>query len=75
VQAAANAQLLESIKKFLDSQTLDCKPRLCEDCGTSMQFLEAKLWLYGTTMSRSVLLRFCPRCEPGILRRVRPQLS
>lgn len=75
MQADANAHLLESIKTFLDSQTLDYKPRLCEDCGTAMQFLEAQFWLYGTTMSRSVLLRFCPRCEPGILRRLRPQLS
>jgi len=75
VQADSNSQLLESVTKVLDSQTPDYEPRLCENCETPMQFLEVQFWLYGTTTSRSILLRFCPRCQPGLLGRVRPPLS
>ena len=57
------AEMLQSIKDFLDAESSSPKPRQCRRCGTSMQFVDAHFLL----MNWKVSLPFCPVCDREIL--------
>ena len=55
--------ILSSIQDFFDAEAKRRKQGRCENCGSSMQFLDAQFQLYGTPMTWSVRLPFCQACE------------
>jgi hypothetical protein len=59
----SKAEILQSIKDFLEAESLFPKPRQCRRCGTSMQFVDAHFLL----MNWNVSLPFCPVCDWEIL--------
>jgi len=60
------AQILQSIKDFLDESTT-AKPRQCWRCGTSLHFIDTHFLLRGTAINWNVPLPFCPACDREIL--------
>ena len=60
------AQILQSIKDFLDESTT-AKPRQCWRCGTSLRFIDTHFLLQGTAINWNVPLPFCPACDRKIL--------
>lgn len=59
-------QILRSIENFFEAESQRKKPRLCEHCGSSLQFLDAQFQLYGTPKTWKARLSFCPACESDI---------
>jgi hypothetical protein len=59
-------QTLRAIENFFDAESKRVKPRLCEHCGSSLQFLDAQFQLYGTPLIWKAGLSFCPACEPDV---------
>jgi hypothetical protein len=59
-------QILRSIENFFEAESKRKKPKLCEHCGSSLQFLDAQFQLYGTPMTWKAWLSFCPACESDI---------
>jgi hypothetical protein len=64
------AQILQSIKDFLTAESTHSKPRRCQRCGLSMQFVDASFALPGSATNWKVSLPFCPECDREILRDV-----
>jgi hypothetical protein len=64
------AQVLQSIKDFLTAEFTHSKPRHCQRCGLSIQFVDASFALPGSAMSWKVSLPFCPVCDWEILKDV-----
>ena len=63
----SKAQILRSIKDFLEEESLPPQPQQYLYCGSPMQFVGANFLLSGTTINRNVSLPGCPVCEPKIL--------
>jgi len=59
-------RILRSIENFFDAESQRKKPRLCERCGSSLQFLDAQFQLDGTPLIWKADLSFCPACEPDV---------
>jgi len=59
-------QTLRAIENFFDAESKRVKPRLCEHCGSSLQFLDAQFQLYGTPLIWKAGLSFCPACESDV---------
>jgi hypothetical protein len=65
--ALSKAQILQSIKDFLERESSPAKPRQCCRCGTSMQFVDAYFLLRGTAKNWNISLPVCPMCDREIL--------
>src|SRR5712692_7017597 len=59
-------QVLNSIKNFFDIESNRRKTGLCENCGSSMQFLDAQFQLYGTPTRWRMRVPFCATCESAV---------
>lgn len=59
----SRAQILQSIKDLLERESSPPKPRQCQRCGSSMQFVSAHFLLSGTAMNWNASLPFCPICH------------
>lgn len=63
----SKAQILRSLKDFLEQKSSPPKPRSCPHCGSPMQLLGAHFLLIGTSMNRNLSLPVCPVCEREVL--------
>jgi hypothetical protein len=62
-------QILQSIKDFLERESLPPQPRRqCLGCASSMQFVDARFMLRSIAMNWNVALPFCPVCDQEILK-------
>lgn len=64
----SKAQILQSIKDFLDAEASHPKLRQCRYCGSAMEFVQANFLLGGTGMNWNVSLPVCPVCDGATLR-------
>jgi hypothetical protein len=71
-EKAANQTAREAIRDFLrQSSAGQSKPRYCNACGETMQYLNAYFWLDGSNVASLIPLPFCPACDPDLLTSLR----
>jgi len=63
----SRAQILQSIKDFLEEEFSPPKPRQCRRCGSAMQTVDVHFLVGGTEMDWKVSLPFCAACARAIL--------
>jgi hypothetical protein len=61
------AQILQSIKQFLEDGFPPATPRQCRRCGSSMQAVDVDFLVSGTEINWKVSLPFCPVCDKAVL--------
>jgi hypothetical protein len=65
--AADPAELVRTIKDFLDSQSLQQQENArCAQCGAEIRYIHALFWLVETQMAWDIQLPSCPSCDLAI---------
>lgn len=60
------AQILQSIKEFLEDGFPPATPRQCRHCGLAMQAVDVDFLVIGTETNWKVSLPFCPVCDKAV---------
>jgi hypothetical protein len=63
-QADRNAEVVQSVKSYLDQSQLRTAPQFCSDCGSLLFRLKAQCWLDGQEHGWNISLPYCPQCHP-----------
>ncbi len=60
-----NAELVESLKQFLNAQSVAAPAiRYCSECGSLLSYLSMQFWLQGNEQGWNIRLPYCPQCHP-----------
>jgi len=72
IRSEAKARIVESVRGLFEVPPLLAKQQLCAECNSPMQPLDGEFRFYASKKRWKISLPFCPACDLGVLRSMRP---
>ena len=75
IRSETKARIVESVRGLFEIPPLQPKQQSCAECNSPMQSLDGEFRFNASKKRWRMSLPFCPACDLGVLRSVRPLLQ
>lgn len=72
IRSDAKARMVESVRGLFEVPPLLPKQQSCAECTSPLQSIDGEFRFYASNKRWKVSLPFCPACDLGVLRSIRP---